>query len=91
MREKQIGGPVVTVIIVVVVLLVVGAGYYFMNKDSIGKAGEPVKYGKPGERMPGSDPKIGPFPFDPKGNSSKLPAGSPIPGAPPSGQSSGGQ
>lgn len=62
MSKKQIGGPVVTVVIVVVVLLFLGFGYYYMNKDSMGKEGEARKLNAPGVLSKDYNPKLGPFP-----------------------------
>jgi hypothetical protein len=89
MGNKQVGGPVITAVIVVVVLLVVGLGYFFLNKDHIGKEAEAKKAGMPGVVPPGADPKKGPFPSDTLPNGQKMPGLNPT-GAPAKGEGTGG-
>jgi len=79
---KQIGGPMATAAIALIVLLAIGIGYFYMNKDHMGKGAEAVKYNKPGQMPAGADPKVGPFPSDTLPNGQKSPGGYQAPGVP---------
>ena len=79
MGGKQIGGPVAAAILVVVALLVVGFGYYFLNKDHMGKEAEARKAGRPGVVPQGADPNMGPFPSDTRPDGVKMAPGT-VPG-----------
>jgi hypothetical protein len=62
MPKKQIGGPVATVVIVIAVILLLGAGYFYLNKDYMGKESEARKLNAPGVLSKDYNPKNGPFP-----------------------------